>query len=126
MPIPLDGIGLGAAGNSSTANGYTKIRTIKKEDQKSPCVEGLEVLRGLLLKKSPKQGLGQSPKVLFLLHQQTGVNGQREYRVARLAKENAVVRVVEKVNLVNRLLPEIKRDRPLRRGIVLIVVRQKR
>ena len=63
------------------------------------------------------------PEVLLLLHQQTGVNGRREYRVARLAKENAVVRVVEKVNLVNRLLPEIERDRPLRRGIVLIVVR---
>ncbi len=25
----------------------------------------LKVLRGLLLKKSPKQGLGQSPKVFF-------------------------------------------------------------
>ena len=97
----------------------------KKQGAKIPLLKVLEILKNFF-QEVFKQGLGQSPKVLFLLHQQTGVNGQREYRVARLAKENAVVRVVEKVNLVNRLLPEIERDRPLRRGIVLIVVRQKR
>ena len=47
MPIPLDGIGLGAAGNSSTANGYTKICTIKNQGAKIPLLKVLAV-KGLL------------------------------------------------------------------------------
>ena len=43
----VDGIGLGAAGNSSTEYGYIRICTTKKEDQKSPLVEVLAV-KGLL------------------------------------------------------------------------------
>ena len=65
MPIPLDGIGLGAAGNSSTEYGYIKICTTKKRIKNPLVMKVLKVLRGLLLKKSPKQGLGQSPKVLL-------------------------------------------------------------
>ena len=64
MPIPLDGIGLGAAGICSTEYGNTKICTTLKKRHKFNWVKVLKVLRGLLLKKSPKQGLGESPKVL--------------------------------------------------------------
>ena len=43
--IPLDGIWLGAAGNSSTANGCTKICTTKKQSPKSNWVKVLKVLK---------------------------------------------------------------------------------
>ena len=54
MPIPLDGIGLGAAGNSITEYGYIKICTTKKRIKNPLVMKVLKVLRGLLLKKSPK------------------------------------------------------------------------
>ena len=38
----VNGIGLGAAGNSSTENGYIRICTNKKEEPKLPLIEGLE------------------------------------------------------------------------------------
>ena len=44
MPIPLDGIGLVAAGNSSTEYGYRKIRTNKKQEAKIPLLKVLESL----------------------------------------------------------------------------------
>ena len=47
--IPLDGIWLGAAGIRSTEYGYIRIRTTKKEDQKSPWLKFLKVLRKPLL-----------------------------------------------------------------------------
>ena len=53
---------LGAAGNSSTANGHAKICTNEKQGAKIPLVKVLKVLRKLFQKFS-KQGLGQSPKV---------------------------------------------------------------
>ena len=59
----VDGIGLGAAGNSSTEYGYIRVCTIKNRGNNPLAMKVLKVLRGLLLKKSPKQGLGQSPKV---------------------------------------------------------------
>ena len=40
--IPLDGIWLGAAGNSSTANGYIRICTNKKQGAKIPLLKVLE------------------------------------------------------------------------------------
>ena len=40
----------------------------KNRDIKPLAVKVLKVLRGLLLEKSPKQGLGQSPKVLSNIH----------------------------------------------------------
>ena len=66
----------GAAGNSSTEYGYTKICTNEKQGAKIPLLkvlEGLEIgLRAiqfsLHFKKFPKQGLGQSPKVLSNIH----------------------------------------------------------
>ena len=36
LPIPLDGIGRGAAGIRSTEYGYIRICTTKKEEQNSP------------------------------------------------------------------------------------------
>ena len=47
-PIPLDGIGFVAAGNSSTKYGYSRISTTKSKEQKSPCLKFLKVLRKLL------------------------------------------------------------------------------
>ena len=64
---------LGAAGNSSTEYGYTKICTNEKQGAKIPLLKVLEGLEiglqaiqfSLHFKKFPKQGLGQSPKVFF-------------------------------------------------------------
>ena len=55
---------LGAAGNSSTEYGYTKICTIKKQGAKIPLLKVLAV-KGLL-SRSPLQGSGQRPEVLGL------------------------------------------------------------
>ena len=71
--IPLVGIWLGAAGNSSTEYGYTKTCTTKRKGQKSPWLKFLKVLRKLLSRsflsgfgQSPRSyDLGQSPKVFF-------------------------------------------------------------
>ena len=53
----------GAAGNSSTEYGYTKICTNEKQGAKIPLIK---VLAGKgRLSRSPLQGLGQSPKVFF-------------------------------------------------------------
>ena len=65
MPIPLDGIGLGAAGNSSTEYGYISICTNKKQGAKIPLVKVLEILKNFF-QEVFKQGFGQSPKVLTL------------------------------------------------------------
>ena len=62
MPIPLDGIGLGAAGIRSMEYGYMGY-CILKRDVKIPLLEVLKVLRKLFQKFS-KQGSGQSPEVL--------------------------------------------------------------
>ena len=48
-----------------------KIRTTNDRINNPIAVKVLKVLRGLLLKKSPKQGLGQSPKVLNRLKRRT-------------------------------------------------------
>jgi hypothetical protein len=63
----------GAAGNSSTEYGCTKICTNEKQGAKIPLLKVLEIgLRAiqfsLHFKKFPKQGLGQSPKVLSNIH----------------------------------------------------------
>ena len=55
---------LGAAGNSSTANGYTKICTNEKQGAKIPLLKVLEILKNFF-QEVFKQGLGQSPKVFF-------------------------------------------------------------
>ena len=68
----VNGIGLGAAGNSSTEYGYTKTCTTKRKGQKSPWLKFLKVLRKILSRsflsgfgQSPRSyDLGQSPKVL--------------------------------------------------------------
>ena len=53
----------GAAGNSSTEYGYTKICTNEKQGAKIPLIKVLAVKGSL--SRSPLQGLGQSPKVFF-------------------------------------------------------------
>ena len=52
----------GAAGNSSTEYGYTKIFTNEKQGAKIPLIKVLEILKNFF-QEVFKQGLGQSPKV---------------------------------------------------------------
>ena len=63
MPIPLDGIGLGVAGNSSTEYGYILNLHNEKQGAKIPLVKVLEILKNFF-QEVFKRGLGQSPKVL--------------------------------------------------------------
>ena len=63
MPIPLDGIGLGVAGNSSTEYGYILNLHNEKQGAKIPLVKVLEILKNFF-QEVFKQGLGQSSKVL--------------------------------------------------------------
>ena len=62
MPIPLDGIGLGVAGNSSTEYGYILNLHNEKQGAKIPLVKVLEILKNFF-QEVFKQGLGQSSKV---------------------------------------------------------------
>ncbi len=48
----------------------------KNSYAEAPSWKVLKVLRGLLLKKSPKQGLGQSPKVLERRNNETTVSNR--------------------------------------------------
>ena len=63
MPIPLDGIGLGVAGNSSTEYGYTQNLYHVRTESKIPLLKVLESLENFF-QEVFKQGLGQRPKVL--------------------------------------------------------------
>ena len=61
LPIPLDGIGRGAAGIRSTEYGYKKQHHLNI-GVKTPLLKVLEILKNFF-QEVFKQGLGQSPKV---------------------------------------------------------------